>query len=100
MDPAAMADREKKVLLDSINDLSEDQQLVINEIYDQYSKDLEKTFTAFSGNREEMRASMQKVRQNHQEMLKEILTDEQWAKWEKIIKDTRDSRRARRPQQN
>ncbi len=98
--PAEMAAREKTMLLDSINDLTADQKIVINEIYDQYAKDLEKTFAENSGNREEMRASMQSLRKNHHVMLQEILTEEQWAKWQQITRNARERRRARRPQGN
>lgn len=99
-DPATMAEREKKVMLDSIQDLTDDQELVINEIYEQYKNDLEKAFADHGGNRDEMRSSMQAIRKNHQNMIKEILTTEQWETWEGLVKQMRQRRRAGRPQQD
>jgi hypothetical protein len=95
--PKSMAQREKKLLYDSIQDLSEDQKLVIDEIYNQYGQDLQTSFDEAEGNRESMRAALQAVRKNKQDQLKEILTEEQWLKAEALVRQVRERRQARRP---
>lgn len=98
-DPKAMANREKEALYTNITDLTDDQKSVIDEIYTQYAEDLSKAFESADGDREKMREKMGEVRTGKQELLKEILTEDQWVKAEELAKKARERRRGNRPPQ-
>ena len=98
-DPKAMASREKDALYEHITDLTDDQKSVIDEIYTQYAADLSKAFEDADGDREKMRSQMREVRSGKQELLKEILTEEQWVKAEELANKARERRRGNRPPQ-
>ncbi|MCA6074574.1 hypothetical protein [Fulvivirga sedimenti] len=95
--PSEMVAREKQMVLDSITDLSEDQKLVIDEIYKTYSEEITAAFSENQGDRDKMRGAMQEIRKKKQTMLSEILTDEQMARLTFIMQQ---NRRQRRPPPN
>ena len=92
-DASKIIEAEKSILTDSLTSLSDDQKLIIDQIY----KDFENEFTAARasvepGNREVMMLTMQKIRESKNESLKAILTEEQYKKFEDIMKKMRQSR--------
>ena len=52
---------EKKRVLEKVNDMTEDQRLIFDQIYVEYSEALEKTFSASAGNFQGMREKMQVI---------------------------------------
>ena len=90
-DPEVMAEREKQVVLDSIPDLSDDQKLVIGEIYQNYAERIKASLDSSAGDREKMRTAFMEARTAKNELLQEILTADQWAVYERIT--TRGRRR-------
>ena len=92
-DASKIIEAEKSILTDSLTSLSDDQKLIIDQIY----KDFESEFTAARAsvepdNREVMMLTMQKIRESKNESLKAILTEEQYKKFEDIMKKMRQSR--------
>lgn len=96
-DPAQMVAAEKKLLLDSVQGLNDDQKLIINAIYEDY----ESAFTKARGNanpdnREAMRESMMKIRDEKSEALQAVLTEEQYKAFDEILKRRREQAQQRR----
>ena len=90
-DPVKMVAAEKQILIDSIAGLNVDQSLIINEIYKDYEASfLEAREKADPNNREAMRSTMMNIRKEKDEALEAILTEEQFAKFQQILKDRRD----------
>ena len=92
-DASKIIETEKNILTDSLPSLSSDQKLIIDQIY----KDFEREFktaraNAEPGNREAMMSSMQKIRESKNESLMAILTEEQYSKFEEIMKNMRQSK--------
>ena len=98
-DPAKMVAAEKQLLMDSVSGLNNDQKLIINEIYKDYKASfLVARENADPGNREAMRSSMMSIRKEKDEALSAILTEEQFVKFEQLLKDRREkSQQRRRP---
>ena len=100
-DPSQMANQEKKLLLDSIESLNEDQKLIIEEIYRDYAESLKKVKANMqTGDREAMRSKMLKVREEKTEALKAILTEDQYQRFETLMRARREQFRNRRPNRN
>lgn len=96
-DPAQMVAAEKQLLLDSIQGLNDDQKLIINAIYDDY----ESAFTKARENmdpdsRQAMRESMMKIRDDKNEALQAVLTEEQYKAFNEILKRRREQAQQRR----
>ena len=90
MDPAQMVAAEKQIVLDSIDGLNEEQKLILNEIYKDYEKSLTAArASADTGNREEMRAAMTTVRDEKNASLKAILTEDQYLRYDAMMKAIR-----------
>ena len=80
MSPEDRVKREKQNLYKNIDDLSEDQTMIIDDIYDEFAVTLDETFQEVrkSGNREEMRPKMEALMAEKDELLKDILNEDQW----------------------
>ena len=96
-DPSEFVAIEKQIILDSLAGLNEDQRLIIEEIY----KDYEKSITTIRANadpdnREAMRTNMTTIRDDKNESLKAILTEEQYQKFDAIMKARRENMSQRR----
>ena len=98
-DPARMAAAEKQLLLDSINGLNDDQKIIIEAIYEDYA-------SSFSGarenmdpdNRSAMREKMMKIRDEKNEALKAVLTEDQFDRFSEILEKRRMQAQERRRQ--
>ncbi|MEN8251256.1 MAG: hypothetical protein ABFS32_20155 [Bacteroidota bacterium] len=96
-DPAQIANLEKQMILDSITTLNEDQKLIINHIYNDFGEAIKKARTGMEpGNPEGMRDKMMKVREQKDDALKAILTEEQYKKYERIMRARMQQGRKRR----
>ncbi len=96
-DPSEQLTREKLALYKSIDDLSADQKLLIDAVYDEFGVTVkEKMEEARStGNREGMRETMQGLRKEKDLLLKDILSETQFAKYEEMLKSNRQNRQQR-----
>ncbi len=88
-DPATMAEREKTLVMDSLTDLTEDQKIVIEQIYTDFADEVKQVFASNQGNREQMRGAMMEARQTKNELLKEILTEPQMKRLTAIMEGRR-----------
>ena len=95
--PTQMANDEKQILLDSIKGLNDDQQLIIDAIYQDYISAVTKARENFdSGDRASMRASMMKVQEEKNEALAAVLTEEQYSDFLEILERRREQAQQRR----
>jgi hypothetical protein len=100
-DPERVVNAEKRLLMDSISGLNEDQKLVIEVIYQDYAAALIKgRETADPNDREQMRDTMLKIRNEKSDALKDILTEDQYKSFEELLARRRDRMRQRRQGQN
>lgn len=100
-DPAEMVKREKQMLLDSISGLNDDQKIIIDQIYIDYRQAISDARKDMSpDNREVMRNKIIKIRDEKDEAIKAILTEEQFNQYLAIIKRQQEQRRNRRPDRN
>ncbi len=93
-DPQAMVDRQIEEM-DETLDLSDDQEKQIREIMEEnfenmaaMREDMQNSGGGFEG----MREQMQKVREEQDNKMKEVLSDEQWEKYQ-VMQEERRSRR-------
>lgn len=92
-DPSEMVKREKKLVLDSLTTLSEDQKMLVDMVYEDYAASMKSVFEAASGgNREGMREKMQTVRATKDESLKGILSEDQMTKYKALTQNRRGGR--------
>lgn len=98
-DPNEMIAREKQNLYTELTDLSKDQKMLIDGIYDEYSL----SFTELreevrqSGNYQTMRPKMEALTKEKDELMRDVLNDEQYAVYENIINDRRQRMQQNRP---
>ena len=96
-DPAESVAAEKQMVLDSIAGLSDEQKLIIGEIYKDYGKAITAArANADPNNREAMRNNMTAIRDEKNDTLKAILTDEQYQKYDAMMKVIRENMVRRR----
>lgn len=97
-DPAAMVDREKQMVLDSIPSLTEDQIQLIEFVYAQYGESLKtaRDEVRESGDREGMRAKMQAIRKEKNAGLKDIFNEEQMTSYKELMETVRQNMQERR----
>lgn len=96
-DPAQMIKAEKKLMYDSLKTLNKDQKLILDQIYTDYELAFTNAFeNADPSNREAMRETMMAIRDEKNESLMAILTEEQFLKFEAIMKARRDKMRQKR----
>lgn len=93
--PEEFIAREKQALYTKITDLSEDQKILIEGIYDEFAVTLKETFEEFreSGNREGRREKMQALRAEKDELMADVLNPEQFETYKTLTS----RRRGRRP---
>lgn len=92
--PDEMIKREKQAVYTKITDLSEDQKLLLDGIYEEFGTTLKETFEEMrsSGSREGMREKMTALRKEKDELVKDVLNEEQF----KIYQEVSAPRRGRR----
>ncbi|MEO9477332.1 MAG: hypothetical protein ABJG41_17435 [Cyclobacteriaceae bacterium] len=95
-DPAEMVKREQQNVKTKVSDLSEDQMILIDGIYEEYAVTITETMEEGRNGekREDVRAKMRKLRDEKSELIRDVLNDTQYAEYEKIIAEGR-----RRPNQ-
>lgn len=94
-DPAAFIDRQMEELKDGL-DLSDDQEKQVREILTAGSETMRKAREEMQdggGDREAMREKMQQMREEQNEKIKAVLTEEQFTKYEQIQAERRERMR-------
>lgn len=102
MSPDEMVQREKQNLYSKAENLSEDQKMIIDGIYDEFGQSMQEIFQEVrkSGNREEMRPKMEALNKEKDGLMFDILNEEQYAIYEELTKAQRErmkERQANRP---
>jgi len=94
-DPAAFIDRQMEELKEGL-DLSDDQEKQVREIITAGSETMRKAREEMQdggGDREAMREKMQQMREEQNEKIKAVLTEEQFTKYEQIQQERRERMR-------
>ncbi|TRX49025.1 hypothetical protein FNH22_27725 [Fulvivirga sp. M361] len=94
--PEEMVAREKQTLYTKVTDLSEDQKLLIDGIYDEFTVTLKETMEELrqSNDRESRREKMEALTEEKDALIADVLNEEQY----KIYQSMATSRRERRGQ--
>lgn len=89
-----MIKREKQAVYTKITDLSDDQKMLLDGIYEEFGTTLKETFEEIrsSGSREGMREKMMALRKEKDELVKDVLKEDQF----KIYQEVSAPRRGRR----
>ena len=87
-DPKAMAERQTKLMKDSL-DLSADQLTKVEGIHLKYAEEMAAAREANQGDRDAMRAKMRELRPRQEEELKAVLNAEQWSEYVRIRQEMR-----------
>lgn len=100
VDPTAMANKEKQLVLDSIPSLTEDQVQLLEFVYAQYAESLTtaREEVRASGDREGMREKMQSIRKEKNEGLKDIFSEDQMTTYKALMETARQNMQQRREQ--
>lgn len=94
-DPQAFVNRQMDELKEAL-ELTKDQEKKVREIISSGFETMQKAREEMrdgSGNFEGMREKMQKMREEQNEKIKEVLSDEQWTKYDEIQKEMRERMR-------
>ena len=91
--PEEMLSREKQALYKQVTDLTEDQKLLIDGIYEEFAVTLKETFEEMrqTNDREARREKMQSLRKEKDDLIADVLSEEQYAIYTSLT-----SRRGRR----
>jgi len=84
--PEEMVAREKQAVYEKITDLSEDQKLLIEGVYEEFTLTLKESFKEAreSGSREGRREKMEALRKEKDELIADILNEEQFEIYKSI----------------
>lgn len=97
VDPEQMANDEKQLLYDSISGLSEDQKIIIDEIYKDFNVASSKASEGTDpSNREAFRETMMSIRKEKDEALQAILTSDQYSTFQQLLTKRNEQARNRR----
>lgn len=97
--PEEMIAREKQTLYGKMTDLTDDQKMLLNGIYEEFTVTLKETFQEMKQNnleREARREKMESLFQEKNELIADVLSEEQYKVYESIVT----TRRKRRNQDN
>jgi len=94
MDPEEMAKRNTDAMKERL-ELSDDQLKKVEAINLETSKKMSDVFASASGTREAMREEMMSIDEEKDEVLKPILTEDQWKEYEKMKEEQAERRRQR-----
>ena len=91
--PEEMLSREKQALYEQVTDLTEDQKLLIDGIYEEFGVTLRETFEEMrqTNDREARREKMQSLRAEKDAIIADVLNEEQYAIYTSLV-----SKRGRR----
>ena len=92
-DPAEMIKKEKAMITDNITTLSDDQKLMIDNVFVDYEASMKKARAENSGDIGGMREIMQSVRSEKDEAIKGILDEEQNAQYAELVNKGRQEKR-------
>lgn len=92
--PEERVAREKQALYTKVTDLSEDQKVLIEGIYDEFALTLKETFEELreSGDREGRREKMQALRTEKDELMADVLNPEQFKVYQSLSTPRRERR--------
>jgi hypothetical protein len=91
---------EKQLVLDSLQDLSNDQKLIIESIYTDFEAAINEARAGATGDREAMRSTMMGIRDSKNEALQAVLSEEQYKEYEALIVRSRERMQSRRQRNN
>ncbi len=97
-DPAQIAEREKKMVLDSLGDLTADQTQLIEFVYAQYGESLQTLMESRTegGDRQVMMQQVLSIRQEKDKSMQDILNEEQMQAYRLLMKQIRERQQERR----
>ncbi len=100
-DPAEQLNREKLALYKKVSDLSEDQKMLLDGIYEEFGTTVKEKFEEAreSGSREGMREKMQELRKEKDLLIKDVLSENQFGLYEELLKTNRENRQGNRPRE-
>lgn len=90
MDPTEMIAREKQNLYKEVTDLSDDQKLLLDGIYEEYAQ----SFTEIrdemmkTRDRENIRPKMQALRKEKDELIRDVLNEDQYTRYETLMENS------------
>jgi hypothetical protein len=89
--PSEFIEREKQAVFRKIEDLSEDQKLLVDGIYDEFGVSLIETFQSRDENttRESMRAKIESLREEKDGLIGDVLNEEQYLIYSEISSSQR-----------
>lgn len=91
--PGQMIEAEKKEVYEKLSNLTEDQKEVIEIVYDDYAEALGKLREEANGDFQAMRTKMMSVREEKDESMKAVLTEEQYKEYSALMEERRQRRR-------
>ena len=94
--------REKQVLMKKVTDLSADQTMLLDGIYDEYGLSLQETFNEVrsTGNWKELRGKMTALGEEKDGLIKDVLNDEQFEIYLSIVQTRMEKKRSAPPPQD
>lgn len=95
MDPEEMAEKQTRQMKETLN-LTDEQLPKVEALNLKYAKKAIAEREGANGNRESMRSAMKKMMKEKDLELKDIVSAEQWVKWEKWRKEAIENGRRRR----
>jgi flagellar biosynthesis/type III secretory pathway protein FliH len=98
--PDEMVAREKQALYKQVTDLTDDQKLLIDGIYEEFTVTLKEKFEEAreSGKREGMRETMKALRDEKNALMADVLNESQYATYEKLVARRKERREQRNPE--
>ncbi len=99
-DPQEMVEREKEMVLKKVKDLSDDQVMLVEGIYDEFGVTLKETFDEVRKTRnfEQMREKMPALREEKDLLIKDVLNEVQFEEYMALMEKSRKQRRERMQQ--
>jgi len=92
-DPAERINQQKQVVLDSVRDLSDDQKLIIDQIYADFTEQV--VALRNGGDFMAMREQLPAIAEQRDTAMKDLLTEDQYAQYEAILAVGRERMRQR-----
>ncbi len=98
MNPTEMVLREKQNLIKALPELTEDQKLLLDGIYDEFALSLKQNMEEVIKNRsgfnpEEMRAKMEGLMSEKDDLINDVLSDDQFIVYKELLKSAFGGRR-------
>ena len=102
MDPSEMVEREKEMVYSKVSDLSEDQTMLLDGIYEEFGVTLKETMDEIRKTRnfEMMREKMPALQEEKDLLVKDVLNETQYEEYMTLMEKNRKQRRDRMEQRN